>query len=293
MNNLVALRSNAPNYPSKLRELTDAPEKLYVKTTAGQWEDLINRPAVAVIGSRKLTNYGLGVTEKLVAKLVARGIVIVSGLALGIDAVAHKTAVECGGQTIAVLPSGVNHIYPGSHAGLANRIMQTGGALVSEYSPDEKVAFKSNFIARNRIIAGLADALLIPEAAKKSGSLHTANFGLDLGKEIFAVPGPINSPTSEGCNNLIKAGALMVTDVSDILQALHIYSSNSHNSPVEIIASTQEEQIIINLIISGITDADELLQKSNLAVQEFNTSLSMLEISGYIKPLGGNNWTLQ
>ncbi len=293
MNNLLAIRPSSPNYPRKLRELTDAPEKLYIKTSTGQWEDLINRPAVAVIGSRKLTNYGLGVTEKLVAKLVARGIVIVSGLALGIDAVAHKTAVECGGQTIAVLPSGVNHIYPGSHAGLANRILQTGGALASEYSPDEKVAFKSNFIARNRIIAGLADALLIPEAAKKSGSLHTANFGLDLGKDIFAVPGPINSPASEGCNNLIKAGAIMVTDVSDILQALHINSNNSHSNPVEIIASTQEEQIIINLIISGITDADELLQKSNLAVQEFNTSLSMLEISGYIKPLGGNNWTLQ
>lgn len=292
MYKLSSLRPNSPKYPSKLRDLTDAPEKLYVKTAGNHWDDLINRPTVAVIGSRKLTSYGLGVTEKLVAQLVARGIVIVSGLALGIDAVAHKTAVECGGQTIAVLPSGVNHIYPGSHAGLANSILQTGGALVSEYAPDEKVAYKSNFIARNRIIAGLSDALLIPEAAKKSGSLHTANFGLDLGKDIFAVPGPINSPTSEGCNNLIKAGAIMVTDVSDILQALHINSNNSHKNPVEIIASTQAEQIIINLIIGGITDAEELLEKSNLPVQEFNTSLSMLEISGYIKPLGSNNWTL-
>jgi len=293
MNNIMALRPNTPNYPSKLSALSDAPDKLYVKTATGQWEDLINRPAVAVIGSRKLTSYGLGVTEKLVSQLVARGIVIVSGLALGIDAVAHKTAVECGGQTIAVLPSGVNHIYPGSHAGLANSILQKGGALVSEYSPDEKVAFKSNFIARNRIIAGLSDVLLIPEAAKKSGSLHTANFGLDLGKDIFAVPGPINSPASEGCNNLIKAGAIMVTDVSDILQSLHINSNDSHINPVEIIASTQEEQIIINLMITGITDADKLLEKSNLTIPEFNTSLSMLEISGHIKPIGGNNWALQ
>lgn len=293
MNNINALRPSSLLYPNKLKALSDCPSKLYIKTTSGKWEDLINRPAVAVVGSRKLTNYGQNVTEKLVTQLVARGVVIVSGLALGIDAVAHKTAVECGGQTIAVLPSGVNHIYPASHSGLASSIVQTGGALVSEYSPDEKVAFKSNFIARNRIIAGLADVLLIPEATKKSGSLHTANFGLDIGRDIFAVPGPINSPASEGCNNLIKAGATMVTDVSDILQSLHLISNDRHHNYQPIITSSPEEQIIIDLMAKGVKDAEELLLQSGLSAQDFNTSLSMLEISGHIKPIGGNHWVLQ
>lgn len=259
--------------------------ELFVAAT--DFTGLLSHTLVAVVGSRKLTPYGRSVTYDLAYKLAERGIVIVSGLALGVDAVAHQAALDAGGKTIAVLPGSLQDIIPRSHHQLARRIVEQGGALMSEY-PSGTVAYKTNFVARNRLVAGLADALLITEAAEKSGSLHTARFALEQGKDVMAVPGNITSPMSQGTNNLLKAGAMPVTGLDDILHVLHIEPSAS---TVRKRGSTNAEQTVLDLLQTGTTDGSELQQTSQLAVAEFNQTLTMLELSGKIRPLGANHWT--
>src|SRR5581483_6362118 len=213
------LTLTSPGYPSSLQLLTEVPEPLFYK--GGIPSDWNGRPKVGVVGSRKITPYGRAVTQKMVGELARTGIVIISGLAYGVDACAHRAALDAGGLAVAVLPTSVNEIYPAAHRDLANQIVHTGGTLISEY-PDGTPSYPINFVARNRIIAGLADALLITEAALRSGSLHTARFALEQGKTVMAVPGNITSPISEGCNNLIKSGAIPITDVEDIFFAMKI-----------------------------------------------------------------------
>lgn len=222
---------------------------------------------------------------------MARGVVIVSGLATGIDAVAHKSAIECGGQTIAILPNGFNNIYPSSHTGLVNNTINCGSALVGEYKPYDKIAFKSNFIARNRIVAGLADVLLIPEAAKKSGSLHTANFAFDIGRDIFAVPGPINRPTSEGCNNLIKSGAYLATSADYILDKLGIKPAD-HTKNIPILED-KNQTLVLSSLHEGPLSIDNIQLLTGLDSSKLNQALSMLEIYGQIKPMGNSIWAIQ
>lgn len=287
---MLHIRPSNPLFPKQLLQPNLNVSELFIKSN--NWSDLINKPLLAVVGSRKVSPYGQAICQQLVRELASRGVVIVSGLALGIDSIAHSSAIEVAGKTIAVLPGGLNNVVPVSHTNLANNITDTGGALISEHTPNTKISFKGAFVARNRIIAGLSTAILIPEASERSGSLHTANFGLDLGKDILAVPGPINSVNSMGCNNLIKSGAHIVTSVEDVLQILKIQPL-SHNNKPEIIANNKEEKLILDLITSGITDADELLIKSNLSAIIFNQTLSMLEISGRVIALGGNNWSIK
>ncbi len=197
--------------------LAQQPRTLHV---AGEdLEALLTKPRIGVVGTRTPTSYGIAVTKMLVTELTKQGIVVVSGLALGIDSIAHQACLEVGGQTIAVLPSGLGNIYPRSHQKLAKQIVENEGTLVSEYEHSE-TPYKHYFIARNRIIAALSDGLLVIEAAEKSGSLHTADFALELGKPVFAVPGNITSPLSAGCNELIRNGAVPVTSVQDIFEEL-------------------------------------------------------------------------
>jgi DNA processing protein len=282
-------KESAPNYPAKLMALTDPPKQLYISGDLANWQALYGQPMVAVVGSRKQTNYGRDCTETIVRQLVARGVVIVSGLALGIDATAHKAALAAGGRTIAVLPSGFSHIYPSSHHGLARQIVNSGGALVSEYEPSAEIAFKSNFIARNRIIAGLADVVLITEAAVNSGSLHTANFALDIGRDIFAVPGPITSPGSVGCHNLIKTGAFVADSAADILNKLHISATEQAELPL---LNDKNQSIILQHLSAGPLAADDLRAELAIPVAQLNQALSMLEIYGHIKPVGNNIWAI-
>src|SRR5581483_2585101 len=190
--------------PDRIKNISHPPKQLYC--LGKPLTKTINIPTVAVIGSRKATLYGRQITHDLVVQLSKQGIAIVSGLAFGIDSYAHCAALESGGYTIAVLPSPLEKIYPASHSQIAEQILLNGGTLVSEYRAGTDVR-NGNFIARNRLISALADVLVIPEAAKNSGSLHTARFGLEQGKTVMAVPGSINSPMSEGTNNLIKSGA--------------------------------------------------------------------------------------
>ncbi len=274
--------------PEKLRNIPQPPNQLFV--LGNDVNELLKRPCVTVIGSRNVSAYGKAVTVRLAGELAKAGIVIISGLALGVDSLAHQAALDVGGLTIAVLPSGVENIYPSSHYGLAMQILQHGGALVSEYD-DGLPSMKHLFIARNRIASGLGDALLITEAAEKSGTLHTANFALEQGRPVLAVPGNITSATSVGTNNLIKTGATPVTSVQDVFHVLGLdFAPKKRQAPK---SGNPHEQILLDLLFAGTSDGSELLIRSELDVSLFNQTLTMLEIRGHIRPLGNNQWALQ
>jgi len=273
--------------PTCLQQIPSPPKELFHRGES--LEELLKRPCVAIVGSRNISAYGREVTHKLSYELAQQGIVIISGLAYGVDATAHRAALEAGGLTIAVLPASVDEIVPTMHTRLAEQILSQGGALVSEYPPGS-IAHKQNFIARNRLVAGLAKAVLITEAAEKSGSLHTARFALDQGKEVLAVPGNITSLTSVGTNNLLRKGATPITSVSDVLHVLGLKTRHKASKVVK--GRNQNEQTVIDLLASGLTAGDELLKQSQLTPSEFNQVLTMLEIGAKIRPLGNNHWTL-
>ncbi len=274
------------NLPNDLKRLDQPPLALY--SQGPPLEEFMTRPRLAIVGSRKVTPYGRAVTMQLSSALASRGVVIISGLAFGVDSIAHEACLQAGGLTIAVLPSGLEQIYPVSHSGLARRIVDNNGLLLSEYS-GKASPLKHQFIARNRLIAALSDAVLITEAAEKSGSLHTANFALELGKPVLAVPGNITSEMSKGTNNLIKVGAVPVTSTQSILDALNWQTPLVSR---QLILDTTEEQTIVDLLSTGLSDGNALLKKSQLEPAVFNQALSLLEIKGIVKPQGANHWSL-
>jgi len=274
--------------PERLQQIASPPKLLYC--AGASLDDLLQYACVAVVGSRKVTAYGRQVTTQLAGQLAEQGVVIISGLALGVDAIAHQAALDASGKTIAVLPGPLETIYPRSHQQLAEQILEQGGALVSEY-PEGTEPFRTNFIARNRLVAGLCDTLLITEAAEKSGSLHTARFALEQGKEVLAVPGNITSSTSTGANNLLKAGAVPVTSTEDILVTLGL---REHTTGIKsVIGRDPEEQAVLDLLLQGVSDGEELQRTSKLDITSFNQTLTMLEISGKIRALGANQWAIK
>lgn len=274
-------------FPEILKHIPGPPKELFL---IGELRPLMELPRVAIVGSRKVTPYGRQVTQQLARELARAGVVIISGLALGVDAIAHEAALEVGGKCIAVLPTSLQEIYPASHRHLAKKILANDGALISEY-PEGMPGLKQNFIERNRLVSGLSDGVLITEAAIKSGTLHTANFALDQGKTVMAVPGNITSQTSQGTNNLLKSGAILVTEIADILTALHLTPKDLQRQlPM---AANKAEQVILDLILSGISDSAIILTESKLNPSEFNQTLTMLEITGKIRPLGAGNWGIQ
>jgi DNA processing protein len=286
--NINKLTPTDREYPDILSRLASPPKQLFYQ--GSPLLEVVKKPTLAIIGSRSITPYGNRVTTELAADLARQGVVIISGLALGVDAVAHQAALSVGGQCIAVLPSPIQHIVPITNRGLAAKILDNNGLLVSEYGANDRT-YKQNFIARNRIMAGLADAVLITEATLKSGSLHTARFALEQGIEVMAVPGDKYSLASAGTNNLIKSGATPITDVADVLAAMNLQTiTGSTRYPT---GSNQNEQTIIDLIIDGHSSGDLLLQLSKLAVHEFNQALTKLEITGKIRALGGNTWAIR
>lgn len=282
----LTIEDNA--YPSPLRDIAGPPQELfYLGASPAKWLD---RPRVAIVGSRAVSAYGKQVTAKLAWELAERGVVIISGLALGVDGIAHQACVEAGGTTVAVLANGLDRIYPSTHTALSRHILEQGGTIMSEYAAGMP-SFKYNFIARNRIVAGLAQALLITEAAEKSGTLHTAKFALEQGRDVLAVPGNITSPGSAGTNQLIKTGAIPVTSVDDVLYALGI--DHAHAAQVRTRGSNAEEQAIISLLYEGISDGHALLAQSGLTATGFSQALTMLEISGKVRALGNNAWAIK
>lgn len=285
--NIKKLTLAQGDIPARLTRISSPPKQLYV--LGDRFTELLDKPCLAVVGSRKVSPYGRSVTTKLAEDAARQGIIIISGLALGIDGLAHQAALNAGTPTIAVLPCGLDRIYPSTHHQLAKQIVEQGGALITEYPPETE-PYKTNFVARNRLIAALGDGVLITEAAEKSGSLHTANFALEQGREVMAVPGNITSDTSKGTNNLIKSGAVPVTSIEDILQALKVEQKGRQDA--KIIAANAEEYTLLELLRGGITDSAALLQSSELTPAAFNQTLTMLEITGKIKNLGANHWTL-
>lgn len=277
---------DAHGFPERLRSIPQPPSSLHF--ISDTWGDLMTRPRIAIVGSRKVTAYGRAVTIQLATELARAGVVVVSGLALGIDSIAHRAVLDAGGLTIAVLAGGLDKIYPTTHTQLAEQIVRQGGALISEY-PEGTPSRKYNFIERNRLVSGLSDAVLIIEAAEKSGTLHTATFALEQGRDVLAVPGNITSTQSAGTNRLIKSGATPVTCVEDVFRALGLKSPHKVRIPAR--GATREQQTILDLITSGESDGAALLEKSKLEVVLFNQTITMLEITGKIRSLGANQWS--
>lgn len=285
--NVKKLTLTSAEYPESLRHISSPPKQLFV---LGDLQSLLEAPRVAVVGSRKVTPYGRAVTEMLAGELAAKGIVIISGLALGVDAVAHRAALDAGGKTLAVLPTSLDNIYPSVHRDLARKIVSSGGVLVSEYDTGMP-GLKKNFIERNRLVSGLSDAVLITEAAQKSGTLHTANFALEQGRTVLTVPGNITSAGSEGTNNLIKSGALPVTETADIFEALHLTPKDLQRQLP--LGTNAAEQAILDHMQAGISDATALMHAAGMDAAEFSRTLSMLEISGRVVPLGAGQWRIR
>lgn len=281
------IRTDREKYLQITTNLADFPKTLY---SLGKLpNDRV--PTVAIVGSRKPTKYGIEVTHQLAYELAKRGVVIISGLAFGVDSIAHRAALEAGGTTIAVLGGGVDTsvIYPRSHLGLAKQIVQQGGAVISQYEPTSS-PLNWQFLERNRLIAAVADIVIVTEAAKRSGSLSTATHALNLGVELGVVPGSIYSPLSAGTNALIKQGAQVITSVQDVLDII---------MPVEkaqtslILGQTTEENAILQLIQAGERDGEIIQTKSGLETSKFLETITMLEINGLIRSLGGNQWTIR
>lgn len=266
--------------------IDSCPKKLYFM---GKLPDK-RLPTVAIVGTRKPTSYGKEVTYQLAFDLAQRGIVIVSGLALGIDAIAHRGALDAGGMTLAVLGNGLDTIYPANNQPLAKEILAKHGAIISEYEPDVG-ARDFQFLERNRIVSGLSDAVIVTEAAIHSGTMSTVAHALEQGREVFVVPGNITSPLSAGCNKLIKQGAHPITCADDVLEI--IAPNLLQPQAILPLGSTKLESQIINLLQSGIRDGDELLIQTGADASEFSQTLTLMEISGTIRALGGNQWTLK
>jgi DNA processing protein len=273
-------------YLQIVSDIDEAPKTLYY--VGNLPED--RRPTVAIVGTRKPTAYGKEVTEKLARELAAKGIVVISGLALGVDGIAHAAALDAGGTTLAVLANGLSTVYPAAHRDLAEKIIQQGGALISEYSPDTP-ARSHQFLERNRIVSGLADAIIITEAAARSGTLNTAAHALTQGKEVFVVPGNITSPMSVGCNTLLKQGATPITSAEDVLNVIAPELLTSQTSLP--LGTNELETDVIQLLANGERDGDQIQAKLNISATELSVALTMLEINGAIRSLGANQWTLR
>jgi DNA processing protein len=270
-----------------LKHISKPPKLLFwTGNNPVNWLDL---PKVSIVGSRKISPYGKQVTNKLSSELSSAGLVIISGLAFGVDAEAHNAAINAGGLTVAVLPTSLDNVQPASNQHIARKILETGGTLITEYSANSPIT-KANFIERNRIVSGLCDALLITEAAVNSGSLHTARFALDQGKTVMAVPGNINNPTSEGCNNLIKSGAIPVTNAEDVFFALKINPAKQKEGRV--FRGSQDEEKILALIKEGVQVQEDLALATNLDGASIGSVLTMLEINGHIRSLGAGQWSI-
>lgn len=266
-----------PGYPPRLKEIYDYPPVLYFRGSLlpeDEW-------CLAVVGTRRPTVYGRQVTEEIVADLARSKIVIVSGLARGIDTVAHKSALEAGGRTIAVFGCGLDMVYPNENAELARRIMEQG-ALVSEYPLGTRPRAE-NFPRRNRIMSGLSLGVLVTEASKTSGAMITARLALEQNREVFAIPGSILSPSSSGTNHLIQEGAKLVQNYTDILEELNLTAVAYQMEMEEVIPASDTEALLLRQLSAEPTHIDEVCRNSNLPISQVSSTLAMMELKGLVK----------
>lgn len=267
-------------YPEPLKEIPSAPILIYVRGNLD-----ISGPTIAIVGARKMTAYGKEVTENFTEELTRYGFIIVSGLARGVDTVAHKTTIISKGITIAVLGGGLDSIYPPDNTKLAEKIVEEGGALVSEY-PLGYPALPINFATRNRIISGLSKGVLVIEGREKSGTLLTASAAAEQGRNVFAVPGQITSPMSEAPFFLIKNGARMVLSVKDILEELSVEFAVDRKLMDKLTPNTFSEERILSTLENEPLHLDEIARISTLAVSAVLSALTVMEMKGMVKSLG-------
>lgn len=277
-----------PGYPALLREIDAAPPVLYLRGSLTE----ADRFALGVVGTRNFSSYGQQVTERLAAELARGQVTVVSGLALGIDALAHTAALEAGGRTIAVLACGLDIVYPRANHGLARRICESGqGALISEY-PLGMRPESGNFPARNRIISGMSQGVLVIEAGEKSGALITASNATKQGREVFAVPGSIFSSRSLGTNRLLREGAHLVSEVKDILDALNLFMLPQQMEVQQSLPENAEERAVLALLSHEPQHINELILASDLSAPAVSATLTMLELKGLVKTLGNMQFVL-
>ena len=284
MENVITI--NDPKYPRLLKEISDPPKQIYYR---GNWDEKIFNNCLSVVGSRRMTSYGQQITNKLISEIASRGITIVSGFMYGIDATAHKTALDIGGRTIAVMPCGINLVHPEYQVKLYDEILENNGLIISEFEGDFQPAFWT-YPKRNRIIAGLSKATMVIEAGLKSGSLITANLAKKYKRKVFAVPGPLTSVLSEGISQLIKDGSDVVTCAGDILEYYNIrypISDMPKNGPKLSKLSELERRITQKLQQEPI-EIDDLSRLFKIHSSELGSALSFMELKGLITKEHGN-----
>jgi DNA processing protein len=277
----------SPDYPRSLAEIPDPPSVLYCRGALEPRYQL----AVAMVGSRRCTHYGRQMAERLAGGLARAGLTVISGLARGIDAAAHEGALAAGGRTLAVMATGLANIYPPEHKALAERVVRQG-ALLSESALDQ-APVPGLFPQRNRIISGLSQAVIVVEAARNSGALHTVRHAMEQGREVFAVPGRIDSLASEGCHDIIRDGATLIRNADDVLQALGPLTNPVATAPSETVLSPREltldpqERGILNLVTADPIHIDEILRAADIETSRVLSTLTVLEMRRFVKRLPG------
>lgn len=271
-------------YPRRLKEIDQPPPVLYLRGNLlpeDEW-------AVAIVGTRGITAYGRQVTAEITSVLARRGVTVISGLARGIDAEAHKAALNAGGRTLAVLGSGVDQIYPPEHRQLANQIIASG-ALMSDYAPGTPPD-GVNFPPRNRIISGLSMAVIVIEAGERSGALITAEFAADQGREVFAVPGNINAPKSVGCNRLIHQGARPLLTPEDVLESLDLASFQQQRVARAVLPKDEVEARLLSVLTREPMHVDDIRARVDMPIEKVSATLALMELKGMVRQLGGMNF---
>jgi DNA processing protein len=280
------LTSNDKAYPRRLKEIYDFPPVLYVRGALKPEDDW----SLAVVGTRRATVYGKQVTEEITSDLARSKITIVSGLARGIDTIAHRAALDAGGRTIAVFASGLDIIYPSENERLA-RDIEANGALISEYALGTRPR-ADNFPRRNRILSGLSLGTLVTEAGEDSGAMITALRALEQNREVFAVPGSILSPASRGANRLIQEGAKLVREYVDILEELNLMTVERQIEMREVLPESGEEAVLLKQLSAEPSHIDEVCRRTGLPASTVSGTLAMMELKGLVKQVGTMNYVL-
>lgn len=298
------LRKGEDRYPKLLKNIKNAPQELYIDGN----EKCLNMPGITIVGSRNMTDYGRDMTRRIVKELTASGMCIISGLAVGIDSIAHQTCLDNGGKTIAVLGSGLNKVYPTENIGLYKDIIKKGGCVISEHEPDTE-AKKMFFPARNRIVSGLSLGTLVIEATYRSGTSITAKFAFEQGKKVFCIPNSIGNKNSSGTLNLIKKGAIMITTGKEILYELGIIDQiddfeelieQQRLNKIELFEQEQLSQLdetaqkVYSYIKENkVVNSEIMSNELKMNIQNINMYLTILELKGLVVNKYGSNYTVR
>jgi DNA processing protein len=280
-----ALTWNDARYPSRLKQIFERPPVLYLRGTLEEQDEW----AIGVVGTRRATTYGRQAAETLAGDLARQQITIISGLARGIDSVAHQAAIQSDGRTIAVLPCSVDQVYPAQNARLAQAVREHG-ALVSEYPPGMPI-HREYFFRRNRIVAGMSLGVLVVEAGDRSGALLTARNALDENREVFAVPGSIFSPYSRGTNELIQlSGAKLVREARDVITELNLTMVSEQREVQQALPADEAELSLLQCLSTEPAHIDEIGRQARLEPAQVSSALALLELKGYVRQVGGLNF---